>query len=137
MSTAAAQPLDPTVPQVLLFGHVGAGKSSLLAALVRAGEVQGETLGGEVQESSGRLASIREAVYRGIPLERTDTELTSYTIRLRPWRHGPNAVGDSTTIILHDCSGKAAESLIRHPSSLRDSETHAPVARAVIEADAI
>ena len=137
MTTPAPAPPDPDTPQVLLFGHTGAGKSALLAALVRAGEIQGDTLHGEVQESSGRLAALREAVYRGTELARSDTELTSYTIRLRPWRDGMHSVADPTTVVLHDCSGKAAEGLIRHPSSLRDSETRAPVARAVIEADAI
>ena len=77
-------PIDSSIPQVLLFGHVGAGKSSLLAALMQAGTAQGETLRGEVQEASGRLAAVRDAVYRGTVLERSDTELTSYTIRLRP-----------------------------------------------------
>src|SRR5918994_5574243 len=127
---------DPTVPQVLLFGHVGSGKSSLLAALMRAGETQGETLHGEVQEASGRLAEIRDAVYRGTKLSRTETELMSYVVRVRPWRRG-SADGEARTIILHDCSGEAAESLIRHPSSLRDPDTRAPIARAVIDADAI
>jgi len=129
-------PIDASVPQVLLFGHVGAGKSSLLAALMRAGEAQGETLHGEVQEASGRLAAVRDAVYRGTSLAQSDTELTSYTIRLRPWRDG-SSPAEPQTVILHDCSGRAAESLIRHPSSLRDPDTRAPIARAVIEADAI
>lgn len=127
---------DPAIPQVLLFGHVGSGKSSLLAALMRAGETQGETLHGEVQEASGRLAEIRDAVYRGTKLARTETELMSYVVRVRPWRRG-SADGGAQTIILHDCSGEAAESLIRHPSSLRDPDTRAPIARAVIDADAI
>src|SRR6478672_1773203 len=106
------RPIDPAIPQVLLFGHVGAGKSSLLAALMRAGEAQGETLHGDVQEASGRLAAVRDAVYRGTALAQTDTELTSYTIRIRPWRDGA-APAEPQTVILHDCSGKAAESLIR------------------------
>ena len=131
------QPVAPSVPQVLLFGHSGAGKSALLGALFQAGEKQGETLGGEVLEATGRLASLREATYRGTALERTNTELVSYLIRLRPWRIGTRPVGDAVTILLHDCSGKAAEGLIRHPAALHDSETRAPVARAVIEADAI
>ena len=85
-----AEPLlTPTpIPQVLLFGHTGAGKSSLLARAHAAGETQGETLRGEVLEATGRLASIRDAVYRGTELARTETELTSYTVRLRPWRRG-------------------------------------------------
>src|SRR5262245_6843265 len=127
----------PDSPQVLLFGHTGAGKSSLLGALLRAGEPQGEALRGEILEASGRLASIRDAVYRGTALVRTDTELTTYVVRLRPWRVGTRTVTDPVTVVLHDCSGKAAESLIRHPSSLRDPDTKAPVARAVIDADAI
>src|SRR5690348_18500672 len=113
-------PVDSSIPQVLLFGHVGAGKSSLLAALMQAGTAQGETLRGEVQEASGRLAAVRDAVYRGTVLERSDTELTSYTIRLRPWRNGAGA--EAKTLVLHDCSGRAAESLIRHPSSLHDPD---------------
>ena len=128
---------DPDIPQVLLFGHSGAGKSALLGALYQAGEKQGETLRGEVLEPSGRLASIRDAVYSGKELEKTHTELTSYTVRLRPWRDGTRLVGEPFTTVLNDCSGKAAESLIRHPDSLHDPETRAPLARAVIDADAI
>ncbi len=128
---------DPDIPQVLLFGHSGAGKSALLGALYQAGEKQGETLLGEVLEPSGRLASIREAIYSGKDLEKTHAELTSYTVRLRPWREGTRLVGEPFTIVLNDCSGKAAESLIRHPNSLHDPETRAPLARAVIDADAI
>src|SRR5688572_14135384 len=95
----------PGTPQVLLFGHTGAGKSALLGALLKAGETQGPTLRGEVLESSGRLASIRDAVYRGDNLERTDAELTSYVVRLRPWRDGTRAVTEPVTVVLHDCSG--------------------------------
>ncbi len=137
MPSSPQPPADPSIPQVLLFGHSGAGKSALLGALYQAGEKQGETLLGEVLESSGRLASLRDAVYRGTELEPTHTELTSYTVRLRPWRVGARVVTEPITIVLNDCSGKAAESLIRHPDSLHDPETRAPVARAVIDADAI
>lgn len=130
-------PPSPDTPQVLLFGHTGAGKSAILGALSKAAETQGPTLRGEVLETSGRLASIRDAVYRGTELEPSSTELTSYTVRLRPWREGTKALSDPITVTLHDCSGKAAESLISHPDAIRDPDTHAPVARAVIDADAI
>jgi hypothetical protein len=129
MSNAELQ-ADPSAPKVLLFGHAGAGKSSLLAALVRAGELQTETLRGDVQEPTGRLAAVRDAVYRGAELARSDTEVTSYTVRI----HSP---AESASFILFDCSGRAAEGLIRHPSSLHDADTQAPIARAVVEADAI
>lgn len=134
---AAPAPPPPGTPQVLLFGYTGAGKSALLGALLKAAETQGPTLRGEVLESSGRLASIRDAVYRGDDLERTDAELTSYVVRLRPWREGARVVTEPVTVVLHDCAGKAAESLIEHPEALSDKTGRPPVARAVVEADAI
>lgn len=137
MTTSPTPPTAPDIPQVLLFGHSGAGKSALLGALFQAGEKQGDVLLGEVQDSSGRLESLRDATYRGVELERTTTELTSYVLRLRPWRIDGKPVVEPFTIVLHDCSGKAAESLMRRPDSLHDYETRAPVARAVLEADAI
>jgi hypothetical protein len=130
-------PPKPETPQVLLFGHTGAGKSAILGALLKAAETQGPTLRGEVLEQSGRLASIRDAVYQNIPLEPSATELTSYTVRLRPWRGGSRVLSEPITVTLNDCSGKAAESLISHPEAIRDPLTRAPVARAVIDADAI
>ncbi|MBA4067695.1 MAG: hypothetical protein C0501_29120 [Isosphaera sp.] len=137
MSTPSAIPPPPGTPQVLLFGHTGSGKSALLGALLKAAETQGPTLRGEVLEASGRMASIRDAVYRGDDLKGNDTELTSYTVRLRPWRDGARAVTDPITVVLHDCSGAAAEGLIQHPDRLRNGARDAPVARAVVESDAI
>jgi uncharacterized protein (DUF2267 family)/energy-coupling factor transporter ATP-binding protein EcfA2 len=137
MSTPSAIPAPPGTPQVLLFGHTGSGKSALLGALLKAAETQGPTLRGEVLEASGRMASIRDAVYRGDDLKGNDTELTSYTVRLRPWRDGTRAVTDPVTVVLHDCSGAAAEGLIQDPDRLRNGARDAPVARAVVESDAI
>lgn len=130
-------PPKPETPQVLLFGHAGAGKSAILGALLKAAETQGPTLRGEVLEPSGRLASIRDAVYQNVTLEPTATELTSYDVRLRPWRDGTRTLSDPINVTLNDCSGDAAESLISHPEAIRDPFTRAPVARAVIDADAI
>ena len=137
IASPSQPPIEPGTPQVLLFGHSGAGKSALLGALYQAGEKQGEILLGELLEPSGRLSSLRDATYSGIELERTHAELVTYIVRLRPWRVGTRALTDAFTVVLNDCSGKAAESLIRHPDSLRDPETRAPVVRAVIDADAI
>jgi len=130
-------PPSSDTPQVLLFGHSHAGKSAILGALLKAAETQGPTLRGEVLETSGRLATIRDAVYSGTELEPSSTELTSYTVRLRPWREGTKALSEPITLTLNDCSGRAAESLISHPDAIHDPMTRAPVARAVIDADAI
>jgi len=130
-------PPTPDTPQVLLFGHTGAGKSAILGALLKAAETQGPTLRGEVLEPSGRLATIRDAVYQGTELERSSAELTQYTVRLRPWRDGTKALSEPISVVLNDCSGRAAESLISHPEAIRDPYTKGIVARAVIDADAI
>jgi hypothetical protein len=136
-TTLPPSTFDPNIPQVLLFGHSGAGKSALLGGLFQAGEIQGETLLGEIIETSGRLSLLRDALYSGKELEKTHAELTSYLVRLRPWREGTRTVGKPLSVVLHDCSGKAAENLIRHPSSLREPETQAPLSRSVLDADAI
>lgn len=136
-TTTTPPPAPPGTPQVLLFGYTGAGKSALLGALLKAAETQGPTLRGEVLEASGRLASIRDAVYKGSELAPAAAELTSYTVRLRPWRDGTKAVAEPATVVVHDCSGKAAESLLAHPDAVRDARARAPVTRAVVEADAI
>src|SRR5262245_10698418 len=117
MAAEPPPPPDPDTPQVLLFGHSGSGKSALLGALLRAGQTQGPVLRGEVLEPSGRLASIHNAVYNGPDLARTDDVLTSYTVRLRPWREGAKTVTEPVTVLLHDCSGEAAETLIQNPAA--------------------
>src|SRR5262249_19817200 len=81
--------------------------------------------------------TIRDAVYRGDKLEPTAPEINSYTVRLRPWREGTKAVTEPVTLIIHDCAGTAAASLIEHPERITEVGSPAPVARAVIEAHAI
>jgi hypothetical protein len=135
MATPEPQP-NPDVPRVLLFGHRGAGKSALIGALLQAGETQGETLRGEVVSSSVDLPRIRDAVYSG-KLESTNTELASFIIRLRPWRIGTQPLMEPLTVILDDCDGRAAESLMAHPEPITQREPNSPIARAVVECDAI
>jgi hypothetical protein len=130
-------PADPDVPHVLLFGHRGAGKSALVGALLQAGEMQGETLRGEVVHSSVDLPRIRDAVYGGAKLEPHQTELVSYILRLRPWRVGTKAVGEPLVVVLDDCDGKAAEALLEHPEPITQRAPDSPLARAVVGADAI
>ncbi len=130
-------PADPTTPRVLLFGHRGAGKSALIGALLQAGATQGETLRGEVVHSSVDLPRIRDAVYSGTPIEPSQRELVSYTIRLRPWRAGTQALIDPLTVVLDDCDGKAAESLLEDPEPITRRAPDSPVAQAVAGADAI
>jgi|SRR5579883_2212597 len=136
MSTTEPPP-DSDIPRVLLFGHRGAGKSALIGALLQAGETQGETLRGEVVHSSVDLPRMRDAVYSGAPIEPSQRELVSYTIRLRPWRVATKPIGEPLTIILDDCDGKAAESLLEDPRPIATHQPDSPVARAVVGADAL
>ncbi len=124
------------VPRVLLFGQRGSGKSALIGALMQAGETQGETLRGEVVSSSVDLPRLREAAYSG-KLESTNTELSSFTIRLRPWRVGTQRLMEPLTVILDDCDGKAAESLMAHPDPITERAPGSELARAVVETDTI
>src|SRR5882757_9172591 len=100
--------VDPASPRILLFGHPGSGKSSLLGALQRAGETQGESLGFEVLDPTGRLPRLRDHVYSNAPFENTHTELVTYELRLKPWRVGEQA---QQTVVVHDCDGNAANAL--------------------------
>lgn len=136
MSTAPS-PAEPNVPRVLLFGHRGAGKSALIGALLKAGETQGDVLRGEVVHSSVDLPRIRDAVYSGGKLDPHTAELVSYAIRLKPWRVGTQPVGEPLSVVLDDCDGKAAEALLDHPEPITRRDPNSPVARAVVEADAI
>lgn len=131
--------MDPTsdfsseTPRVLLFGHGGSGKSSLLGALVMAGETQADALGGEVRDPDERLELLREHVYGELGLEDSRTELVTYTVRVWP----PGDAGEPHTFVLDDCDGDAATALLKHPDPLAEQHVRGPVARAVVEADAI
>ena len=129
--------LDPAAPRILLFGHPGSGKSSLLGALLRAGETQGETLGAEVIDLTGRLQLIRDHVYAGAEFHNTHTELVTYEVRLRPWRVGSRAVMDPLTVVLMDCDGNAAHALLKHPDPITERDVRGTIASAVVQADLI
>jgi len=121
-------------PRILLFGHPGSGKSSLLGALQRAGDTQGETLGYEVLDPTGRLPRIRDHLYDGSSFERTNTELVSHELRLKPWRVGERPAG---SVQILDCDGNAANALLKHPDPITERAVHGLVASAVVQADLI
>ncbi|HEY3790023.1 MAG TPA: GTPase domain-containing protein [Urbifossiella sp.] len=129
--------LDSAAPRILLFGHPGSGKSSLLGALLRAGETQGEILGAEVIDPTGRLAHIRDHVYAGAEFHNTHTELVTYEVRLRPWRIGSRPTMEPLSVVIMDCDGQAANALLKHPDPITERDVRGTVASAVVQADLI
>lgn len=126
------------IPQVLLFGHSGSGKSALLAALLRAGETEGGIIQGEIVDLNGRrVVPLGDALYRGDQSGITQRELTSYLITVLPKPDNLSNDRASLTVLVNDCSGQVAESLLEQPDTLPDASKRIPVAQAVIEADAI
>ena len=118
-----APPVGGEAPRVLLFGLSGAGKTALLAALMRAGEKQQALFGGRIVEASGQLARLAEAFYEGSEPPPAEQEVVSYVLRLESPATGPSKHREDSlrsgswrcptrTIIIHDCSGVAASRCI-------------------------
>jgi GTPase SAR1 family protein len=110
-ATPLVTPRSPQTPsrtalRLVLFGLPGAGKSSLLAALGQAARVQQQALAGTLDDASGRLTQQTRALYEhGQPLA-TEGELTPYPLRYVP------SQGGAFEVVLFDCEGSAAESLL-------------------------
>lgn len=137
MSQALTITPSGAAPRVLLFGHPGSGKSSLSAALIRAGETQGARLGAEVIDPTHRLDRLRDHAYSGVPLEAPQTELVGYPIHLRPWRIRGEPIPGPTRVLILDCDGSAAVELLKDPEPLTAPEVGGTVANAVVETDTI
>lgn len=135
--TPEAATTVPDAPRILLFGHPRSGKSSLLGALLRAGETQGGVLGYEVIDPTGRLNLIRDHVYGGAPFENTGTELVTYAVRLRPLQNEAQPAGEPQTVVLMDCDGGAANALLKHPDPLIERGVKGTIATAVVKSDLI
>ncbi|MBY0456839.1 MAG: GTPase domain-containing protein [Gemmataceae bacterium] len=124
----------PDTPRVLLFGHPGSGKSALIGALLRASELQGHELHGEVVAPSD-APPVRAAGERN-PAP-TSHELHSFTLKLKPPRQRDRTDWEPLRVTLDDCDGRAARALIEDPEPVTRRAPDGPLARAVVETDAI
>lgn len=123
---------DP--PRVVLFGRTGAGKSSLLGALVQAAKTQGDRLGAEIVDPSGTLEPLREQAYSEASLHPATAEVTAHALRLRPWHAGAKEPSEPGPVLVLDSAGPAAEALLKSPEALSSAS---PLAKELNSADAL
>jgi GTPase SAR1 family protein len=139
-------------PRILLFGTPGAGKTSLLGALVQAAAMQSNPLKGTLVDESGALDELRDRVYelKAVPVEASvgdaikatrtkqtrmpakleaTEECTSYEIHLKPSEGGRRT--DATLI---DCSGNDAQSMMKSKQPFLDSH---PIKHLALDSDTV
>src|SRR5262249_3966276 len=126
-----------SAPRVLLFGHPGSGKSSLLGALLQASDTQPDRLEAEVTDPDRRLALMRDAVDGGGQVEQDRAPLATHVIEVRPLATEGEPVPTPYQVVLMDCDGTAAGALLKHPDPLTQPSVRGPVAHAVVECDAL
>jgi hypothetical protein len=115
---------------LVLFGAPASGKSSLIGALVAAGQTQSAQLGGQLLDVSGGMTELKNQTYQKGPPP-TQEELRSYPLTLEPLAAGQGAATNAT---LTDCSGPAAQTILTAQTALpKDS----PLAQALLDADAL
>lgn len=87
---------------ILLYGWPGGGKSTLLAALARAMEVQERSLGGRILDVSQGLRRLREEVYGQAAAAGTDGA-RQFPIEFQPFVDGKASESDQFHAVLLEC----------------------------------
>src|SRR5262245_16815374 len=95
--------------RVVLFGMPDAGKTTLLAALLKASGSQGNLLNGHVTDVSGKLLELEKRL-KDQPAQPTTDQIIGYPVQFQPLRTGSGA-DECTDFVLFDCSGAAAVQL--------------------------
>ncbi|HVS37625.1 MAG TPA: GTPase domain-containing protein [Gemmataceae bacterium] len=116
----------PEPLRLVLFGPPGAGKSSLLGALVQAGAAQPQLLNGRIAEPSPELQELHRQVYAQGPPPAAQ-EIVPFTFRFEPERKE-----HATAAVVFDCDGRAAHALVHDPQT-----PDSPLAREISQADAV
>jgi GTPase SAR1 family protein len=116
--------------RIVLFGAPGSGKSSLVGALVQAGQSQTAQLGGQLVDIGGGMAELKSQLYQKGPAP-TEEDLKDYPLTLEPLASGP---GSRINATLTDCSGQAAAAMLGAKTSL---PADSPLGQALLQADAL
>ncbi len=132
-----APAIDADDLRLVLFGMPAAGKTSLLGALARAGEVQEHLLGGKLTDPSHGLEELEQQVYEA-SMRRTADEVVPYVVHYEPVaadaQPRPAAALDA---VLMDCDGRVANDLLVRRTSLDENSPEGTLAHEVVEADTL
>jgi hypothetical protein len=115
---------------LVLFGAPASGKSSLIGALVQAGQTQSAQLGGQLLDIGGGMTELKNQTYHKGPAP-TQEELRIYPLTVEPLAAGQ---GPATSATLTDCSGPAAQTILTAQTTLPQDS---PLAKALLDADAL
>lgn len=115
---------------LVLFGGPSAGKSSLLGALVQAGQGQEHLLKGKLNDRSQKLAGLHQQFHVD-KAEPTADEVVTYPVSIEPEQTAAKSLPGEAVLI--DCSGKSAQQLLAQKSA----KPAPALARAVHDADTL
>lgn len=115
---------------LVLFGGPSAGKSSLLGALVQAGQGQEHLLKGKLTDRSQKLAGLQQALAAD-KTQPTADEVVSYPIAIEP--EVATAKSLPAEAVLIDCAGKSVQQLL----SEKTARQAPALAKAVHDADTL
>src|SRR6266436_4071766 len=108
MSQPSASPstrsdIGRTALRIVLFGMPDAGKSSLLGALLQAGQTQEHLLNGHLTDLSSGLTELQHRLYEGTARE-TLEEVVPYPVAFKSFGQSPTAESDGQIqALLVDC----------------------------------
>ena len=142
MSQPSASPstrsdIGRTALRIVLFGMPDAGKSSLLGALLQAGQTQEHLLDGHLTDLSSGLTELQHRLYEGTARE-TLEEVVPYPVTYKPFRQAPPAGNDGQVqAMLVDCDGRVANDLLARKRPLHADTNNGTLAQAIVEADAL
>src|SRR5262249_44411965 len=117
--------------RIVLFGAHGAGKSSLIGALVQAGQGASAPLGGKLHDVGGGMTELKNQTYQSKGPAPTQDDMRDYPLAVEPTAPGQVA---TTTATLTDCSGKAAQAILASKGELPLDNS---LTQALLDADAL